>query len=531
MTRIASLLCSLSMLVAPPVAAQTFAPPYNPNPQVMAGVLYTATSFGNCTWGTGTGNDAGPCINAAIAAAGAAGGGTVLLPCAYGISNGFKVATQIVQNQSGVHLLGCGVGEMRDNNATTFNAVTRLIWTGVAPQSISSIANSSGLIQVTLSATPNVANGQVITLRGVATNTNANGSWIVSNLSGNSFTLANSTYANAGGAAGTVSYPMFIETSGTIQTLESADVQGVVFDCNAIADTCAEFANVAHSKIDIGYSEPVNGAGVWFTTLAAVTDGPGTQDNDIWVQGRVTNLTNTATGVAFDGCSGCTYNVSMNRIHSLRLWTATGDGVVFGYSDNNVIDQIYTTRQSGVSSYGNACVFADNAYASPNGITVGNNVGSTSLYHDDCHETIIRGPTSVATAARNITVYWIDRANGVALPTCGAFAVGWYGTSNVPNLEACGAPPTASGTCAVTFTNGGVTNGTFTSNAACLGGTVTLTFNITSSQTSTTGWRCKTNDLTNPQNQMVATSSTTSAVTLTGNMATNDAVTYDCQGY
>ncbi len=87
-----------------------------------------ANNYGSCTWGTAGGNDVGPCINAAIAAAAAAGGGTVRIPAGV-----FNDATPTAQSSSYVHVVGDGVGVSRDNFApSVFQSGTRLVWTGSA---------------------------------------------------------------------------------------------------------------------------------------------------------------------------------------------------------------------------------------------------------------------------------------------------------------------------------------------------------------------------------------------------------------
>src|SRR5579859_1671137 len=89
-------------------------------------VILPAINYGACTW-TSTG-DVGPCVNTAIAAAASAGGGTVLLPCGT-----LGVLTEIQQNTSGVHIVGCGVGTTRDNKSGTgIVAYTILKWLGAA---------------------------------------------------------------------------------------------------------------------------------------------------------------------------------------------------------------------------------------------------------------------------------------------------------------------------------------------------------------------------------------------------------------
>lgn len=90
--------------------------------------FFWANTFGSCVWGTSAGNDAGPCINAAIAKAASVTGGYVLIPAVAA-----NVATAIVNNNSNVNLLGMGYGINRDNaSSSAFLGATRLIWTGAA---------------------------------------------------------------------------------------------------------------------------------------------------------------------------------------------------------------------------------------------------------------------------------------------------------------------------------------------------------------------------------------------------------------
>jgi hypothetical protein len=92
---------------------RVFYAPFYPNP--------ATGSF--CTW-TPTG-DAGPCINAAITVAAAAGGGSVTMPAGiYGFS------TKVVQNNSGVGLVGQGYGSPNNSGNSSYLAQTVLKWDG-----------------------------------------------------------------------------------------------------------------------------------------------------------------------------------------------------------------------------------------------------------------------------------------------------------------------------------------------------------------------------------------------------------------
>src|SRR5579859_57946 len=291
----------------PPIAVPNNGGTY-PNGFTITGSSYYARDpqYGNCTWSTAGGADAGPCINAAITAAATAGGGTIMLP-----SGSFNVATTIINGTSGVHIQGAGVGYIRDSNTpSAFVPVTRLIWTGTA------------------------------------------------------------------GAT------MFIETPSGSRSLYSVDVWGVTFDCASRANICAEFQAVSTSFINIGASEPRT-IGVWFTTLSSsFADGPGSQDNDIWLQARSTSASFSPTGILFDGAATSSFDSSVNRIHMMLVWLAKGDGIVMGYSDHNYIETAITYYDP-VNQGGTAMVFANSLYVQKNGIAVAGQSNENRLYQNE----------------------------------------------------------------------------------------------------------------------------------------------------
>jgi hypothetical protein len=94
----------------------------------ITGVPFQATAYGQCIWSdiNGDNGDIGPCVNLAIAAAHAHGGGTVVLPC-----GNFIFRTEIIQPWSYVHMRGCGRGELRLFGGTSSSA-TQLDWQGAA---------------------------------------------------------------------------------------------------------------------------------------------------------------------------------------------------------------------------------------------------------------------------------------------------------------------------------------------------------------------------------------------------------------
>ena len=85
-----------------------------------------ALDFGACTWDSA--HDVAPCIQAAINAAAAAGGGEVHIPAGH-----WPIASTLTITASGVRLHGGGYGILRDNfTPATANSVTSLLWTGIA---------------------------------------------------------------------------------------------------------------------------------------------------------------------------------------------------------------------------------------------------------------------------------------------------------------------------------------------------------------------------------------------------------------
>lgn len=101
--------------------------------------LYPAITYGTCTWDAS--HDVGPCINLAISAAAAAGGGTVILPAGtYGLS------TPVVVSTNGVHVQGAGVGSPMDSNTQP----TYLNWIGGAATGVTAwkVSGSDTLFSV-----------------------------------------------------------------------------------------------------------------------------------------------------------------------------------------------------------------------------------------------------------------------------------------------------------------------------------------------------------------------------------------------
>ncbi len=158
---------------------------------------------------------------------------------------------------------------------------------------------------------------------------------------------------------------------GAPTSAHAIGIDGVVFDCAAVAAVCAKIVHASHGRFSLGASEPTQ-TGIWVTTLD-LPDGPGTQDNDFWLYSRVTSAASTATGIFIDGNHAAVlggsnrfWNTSYNRFHRLSVWRASGDGIVFGDSDNNLIYDMIGYQQPAASG-GRPIVFASTGYTSPNG--------------------------------------------------------------------------------------------------------------------------------------------------------------------
>lgn len=133
----------LLLALTPLASAQTYynqttAPPLPPkNP-----ILYAA-AYGHCTWDAT--HDTSACINAAIAKAATAGGGTVMIPCGT-----FGISSQIENHTSGVKLQGCGNGPPRQAADTSkVYSATRLLWIGAVtanPALVVQTASGGGVI-------------------------------------------------------------------------------------------------------------------------------------------------------------------------------------------------------------------------------------------------------------------------------------------------------------------------------------------------------------------------------------------------
>lgn len=223
-----------------------------------------------------------------------------------------------------------------------------------------------------------------------------------------------------GAAAGS----MFTEYAGSNNTIYSGDVTGIVFDCANLANVCAHFTNVSWSTIQVGVSEP-RSVGAWLDTAGGGgTEGPGTQQNDIWIYSRSTSPSNTysPTGILLDAGAGSNWNTSYNRFHELYAWHAKGDGIVFGNSDNNVIYDLLTYENPG-NNTGRPVVFASSGYTMPNGSKVNGYAFDTIIQHTGAISDV-QGFTTGSTITAGGGNTGTAAVNTISLTTNGSTSLG-----------------------------------------------------------------------------------------------------------
>lgn len=254
-------------------------------------VIIAASSYGSCTWDSG--HDVSACINLAISAAAVAGGGTVRLPCGT-----FGLSAQVLNQNSGVGIKGCGTGMPTDGLNPGFNAITKLVWIG--------------------SATSNPA---------VLDQTVAGGATVVTH---------------------------------------NADLMDFTVDCASLCDVAIKVFGVSYSRFNIG---AVNArvTNIWFTTPSDV-ESFGNQHDDISAYSRSDSSTYAPTGILFDQTVYPSTNNSYNTMRELMAVYKKGDGIVFGSSDNNLVERVYALKISGAT--GKPVVCANDTYTMPNGNTL-----------------------------------------------------------------------------------------------------------------------------------------------------------------
>ena len=168
---------------------------------------------------------------------------------------------------------------------------------------------------------------------------------------------------------------------GASETVWSADIWGITSDCQDICDVAMRISGISQSFFNIGgaLSRVTN---IEFTTPTDMVS-PGNQANEIWAYSRDTSTTYSPTGILLDaGCASCT-NTSYNNFHTLSVWYNKGDGIVFGDSDNNMVELIRDTPNPGATGSGTVC--ANSLYTPPSGVPVKNFCRSLRVLHTGSH--------------------------------------------------------------------------------------------------------------------------------------------------
>jgi hypothetical protein len=162
-----------------------------------------------------------------------------------------------------------------------------------------------------------------------------------------------------------------------VPSLNSANVTGIAFDANGLANYAVVLNQVSNSKFEINAAQArlVN----ILVTTSLTADSPGTQNNDFWLSSIENNPSYSPTGILIDGGAGSNWNVSYNRFWRLNAWYAKGDGIVFGNSDNNLIFDLGTYQTGGAT--GSPVIFATTGYVMPNGQSVTSQAYNARVMH------------------------------------------------------------------------------------------------------------------------------------------------------
>ena len=333
--------------------------PYNAaNPAGFIGAsglgVFPAVAYGAFFNGT---HDDQPGIAAAISAAHAAGGGTVLLPAGKGC-----IASTVVQPYDNVHLVGAGVANLSHNTTSSYDVGTVLSWTGAV-----------GGTMATVGPARNLVNGRSISnadVRGVLFDCGRTAGVGVIIASVNSSTFDIGYYQPSVCGLKVTTALLQAQISAAAAPFEVNDsqhnrfrIQG--YAVNTASTTIASAASLSPSvpvvnpsslypglQVRIGSGlyiiQSVNGNTLTLTTPLAASDGAaGTSvtaaARGVWLQG----LTTADFPAGYYGPGAASYpqlwngNVSLNQFESVTLLHYTGgDGFTFGYADHNFVDKL-----------------------------------------------------------------------------------------------------------------------------------------------------------------------------------------------
>jgi hypothetical protein len=301
-------------------------------------------------------HDDQPGIAAAIAAAEAAGGGTVLLPAGKGC-----LGSTLTQTSNSIHLVGAGVANLSHNTQPGYDTGTALHWIG-AP----------GGTMAVIGPAQNLVNGRSISnadVRGIMFDCASSAAYglVIASVNHSRFDVGYYQPLVCGLWMTTVF--LQAQTSATAAPFENNDTQHniarvigyAVFYANTTLTAAAAGATtipvgttsnfVAGQQVRIGKGlyvlAAVGPTTLTLTTPLAASDGAagaavGCAPRGVWLHGR----TNADLPAGYHPPGGTSFpqlwtgNVSLNQFESITLLHySSGDALTFGNSDHNIVDK------------------------------------------------------------------------------------------------------------------------------------------------------------------------------------------------
>lgn len=138
------------------------------------------------------------------------------------------------------------------NNAGYSNTESLTIPPSTAIETVSTIANSSGMIKVTTGGAHGMSSGDVVWVDGVVGTTEANGPWYVTVIDSDEFTLDGSTFTNAYVSGGDIYDPTVTTvTSDVAGSAASSLNEDGVADVHTVTQAVTSLVGVDVSNIDV----------------------------------------------------------------------------------------------------------------------------------------------------------------------------------------------------------------------------------------------------------------------------------------
>jgi hypothetical protein len=328
----------------------------NPSNYTTATALQTYPVLAYGAYFDGVHDDA-PGINAAIAAANAAGGGTVLLPAGRGL-----LGSTLQQQWNNIHIVGAGVANISHNTQPSYDIGTVLSWIGAIGGTMAVIAPPQDLIDGR-----SISNADV---RGVVFDCAAAAGFgiIVASVNYSKFDVGYYQPLVCGLKVTTVL--LQAQTSATAATYEVNDSQhnsfritgfAVFYGSTTLTAAAAGATTIpvaSTSSFATGQQILVGGNlyliasvatnSLTVTSPLAAADGAvgtavGIAPRGVWLQG----LTTADFPAGYSGPGASSYpqlwngNVSLNRFEKVVLiHYNSGTAFTFGYSDHNYVDML-----------------------------------------------------------------------------------------------------------------------------------------------------------------------------------------------